>query len=160
MGTPRIAEEDRLLPEELLEGSLEGEWVRVSAYAQGHRVSANGRDAYCGTILVYPEEWWDRMQAWAIKYSGYENRAKGPGKWSPTDYYIARDQRKGSQCAGCKGEDLMREDISTERETPTPVAGDTSPFGDPTPAERLQRQRFMTKVAWLSRELGATPESI
>jgi hypothetical protein len=140
-----------------LDGHVTGEWVRVSAYAQGHRVSANGRDAYCGTTLVYTEEWWEGVQEWAINHSGYKNRAKGPGKWSPTEFFIARDRRKGSQCVICKkGVDLMADEVEElPKVDKLVVLGDTRPFTDPTPADALQRQRFLSKVSWMARELGA-----
>jgi hypothetical protein len=163
MGTPRLAEEDLLLPEQLLEGSLEGEWVRVSAYAKGHRVSANPELAYCGAILVYTEEWWEQAQAWALEQSGYENRAKGTGKWSPTPYFIARDPRgAASRCSTCKkgkdwgAYDITGPDLNVEVENTSPDL--YRPFGDPTPADKLQAQRFRSKVAMVMRELGATLE--
>ena len=156
-----IAEADRLIPEDLLSGTFTDEWVRTPAYKEGHRVSVVGHSSWCGLQLVLDEQWWESFQAYLKVLSGQGKGNKGKKKWMPRDWYIAIDRRvEDSHCTDCRKKDLyagLVEDPTVE--VVVPITGDYSPFVDPTPAEQLEYQRFLTKVMFVARELGATVEA-
>lgn len=144
MGKPRIAEEDYLVAEDLLEGSLVGEWVRIPMYSEGHRVSIDPTSAFCGKPLVIDEWWYEHFR-------GFMRSHFGP-KRDPGDWYYALDRRSTAKCSACKGPDLQ------VVKAPRPVDTTSRPVNTLTPADRVTHSRFLSQVARVARELGATIE--
>lgn len=157
MGRPRVADEDRLISEDLLEGSLVGEWVRCALYAEGHRVSRVGHTAVCGRPLVVDEYWFERFQLLLTEWSGYRQRTKGAGRWSPSEWYLALDRRaNASRCAACKKPDLMEETSPiSDTSRCCEVFPSSEVFPLLTTADRISYVRLLSQVANVARELNA-----
>lgn len=142
---PRIAAEDYLTDDDLIMGGVEHEWVRVPAYKDGHRVSRNGTTAICGRPLTIDQSW----------YENFRSAFKRIFDKDLPDWYLAKDVRKGSKCAGCKRDDPFELVDPMAESEPAPSTYREHKFTphETTIPDRMEEARLRSKVGMVSRIL-------
>lgn len=124
-------------------------WIRNRMSSQGHRLSPDRHTAYCGFTLAVDEYWYEEtFRPWMLKW--FE---KDTG-----DFFIAIDKRKGGKCAGCKPKNAYPDARYVDEEPVPQEVPAPARFIPESPTEIAAQARFMSKVAWVAQELGATIE--
>lgn len=146
----RIKDEDLLTVDDLIMGDYVGKWIRSRAYDKSHRLAPDRATAYCGRLLAIPEDWWnEEFRPWLDRRYGTD----------PGELFLAIERRtESNHCSPCKPTNAGPDSRWVEDTTADEVFVEQSlsaTFIPGSPAERAAHTKFMSKVSWVARELGA-----